>query len=67
MSKIKCLTCGTTKAFPTQGHHIDGSWIKDHTLPKRQWGGWVCSFRCYEQLLENRNSKINKKILKKEV
>jgi len=51
MSKIKCLTCGTTKAFPTQGRHIDGSWAEDYTLPKKKWGGWVCSWNCYEKLL----------------
>ena len=62
--KIYCIFCGNTKFFPFQGHNIDGSWQKDHPLPKRLWGGWVCSYNCYEKISSYKN---NKKILKKEV
>lgn len=49
---MECIVCGRKKLFPTEGRVIDGSWYNDKYIPKSYWGEWVCSYRCYEKLIE---------------
>ena len=49
---MECVVCGRKKLFPTEGRVIDGSWYDDEYIPTKYWGEWVCSYRCYEKLIE---------------
>ena len=49
---MKCIICGRTKTFKTEGRVIDGSWYKDRLIPKSLYGGWVCCYRCYCELVD---------------
>lgn len=52
ISDVECVVCGRKKLFPTEGRVIDGSWYNDKYISTKYWGEWVCSYRCYEKLME---------------
>jgi len=39
--KNQCIMCGRLKFFPKEGRIVDG-------------GKWVCSVKCYKQLIQKR-------------
>jgi len=51
MVKVRCVCCKREKMVPTEGRIIDGSWVEDKYLSKYR-GRWVCSYGCYQKLLE---------------
>ena len=54
----RCIVCGREKVVPEEGRIIDSSWESDEKVPKEYHGGWVCSYKCYEKLL---NGEIEKR------
>jgi len=49
---MKCFVCGRERVSPEEGRIINGSWAEDILVPLEFWGVWVCSFRCYNNLVE---------------
>ena len=48
-SEVKCVVCGRTKTFESEGRIIDGSWVDDRKVKPEYWGKWVCGWVCYIQ------------------
>jgi hypothetical protein len=47
-----CAQCGIKKLFDTQGRVVNGDWCNDqYLLPEFQYA-WVCSYKCYMELVE---------------
>jgi hypothetical protein len=57
-----CVVCGARREFLSHGRVIDGSWRDDEFVDKRHWGKWVCSLKCYEELIEKGKSKRQEEV-----
>jgi hypothetical protein len=51
MSRNQCAFCGRKPLVPGEGRRIDGTWARDSLVARQYQGAWVCSFRCYENLI----------------
>jgi hypothetical protein len=50
---VKCFSCGRRKEKEGIGRVIDGLWVDDFRLWRTEvWGTWVCSLRCYWDVVE---------------
>ncbi len=48
---VKCIVCERVKLCEGEGRVIDGSWERDRLIQDLT-GKWVCSYKCYEKLIE---------------
>jgi hypothetical protein len=49
---VKCFNCGREKVDGL-GKVIDGSWVDDWKVNGTEaWGKWVCSVRCYWDVVD---------------
>lgn len=53
MKTERCAVCGRERMVLEEGRYIDGEWVGDQLVPEQFQYKWICSFRCYEQLLQN--------------
>jgi len=50
---VKCFSCGMRKEKEGVGRVIEGSWVDDWRVRGTEaWGKWVCSVRCYWEVVE---------------
>jgi hypothetical protein len=64
---IRCAFCNRKPLSPSEGRRIDGTWARDCLVARQYRGAWVCSFMCYEGIVNvsvkgatNRRPKIKK-------
>ena len=53
----KCIVCKREKTFPTEGRYINGDWDDDKHIAKKYWGKWICSYKCYDELVKQSTNK----------
>jgi hypothetical protein len=54
--------CRVRREFLSHGRVIGGSWRDDEFVDKRHWGKWVCSLKCYEEVIEEGKSKRQEEV-----